>query len=163
MITTNLIKFALATIFLTLVFRFALSYGIETKSNLISFLAASFYAISMFISGWFFGKKEYEYLPIHDMGFRFHLCTFLIHSIVSELWFLLKFNATRESVVFIHYYVAIWLTLLITHYTIFVWSRKHAIKNLDKEDLFEWFYCPFGKIFTNVLFRKTYNRLPYSM
>jgi hypothetical protein len=136
-ITTNLTKFALATFFLTLVFRFALSYGIDNKSWLIIIFASAMIAITMYIAGQYWGKKDHEQLPIYNLRFRFHFCSFLIHSIISELWFVLKLNAKNESVLIVHTYCATWLIVIIGHYFGYVRTRKNAIKNLDKEDLFE--------------------------
>lgn len=43
------------------------------------------YGLSMAISGWYFGRKDAEYLPIYDIGFRFHLTPYLVHNMISIL------------------------------------------------------------------------------
>lgn len=136
-ITPNLLKFAGTSIVLTTIFRFALSYGIENKILTLSVSCAVLYGLAMFFAGWYFGRKDWEYLPIYDVGFRFHLATYLTHNGVSELWFLLGFSSELEIVGTIHITALVWGFLLFIHFIIFMWTRKNAINHLDKEDLFE--------------------------
>lgn len=136
-ITPFLLKFALTALILTIIFRYFLSYGIENKSSIIITFSAIIYGVSMFISGWIFGKKDGEYLPIFDVGFRFHLTTYLIHNIISELWFIFGFNSHYEKIGTIHSTAIIWGIFLIIHFIFFLWARKNSINNLNKEDLFE--------------------------
>lgn len=136
-ISPNLLKFAMATTILTIIFRYFLSFGIESKSVIIIISSAIFYFIIMFISGWYFGKRDIEFLPIYDIGFRFHLTTYLIHNLISELWFVFGLNSHYESIVFVHLIAIIWGVLLLTHFILFLLTRKNTINNLDKTDLFE--------------------------
>lgn len=136
-ITHNLIKFAIAATVLTILFRYSLTYGIENESNLIAVLSAFFYAIAMFLTAWTFGKKDRMYLPIYDVGFRFHLAAYMVHNIVSELWFTFGFNSKYENITVIHSTATIWGFFLIGHFIFFLWTRKDAINNLGKEDLFD--------------------------
>lgn len=136
-ITHNLVKFAISAIILAILFRYFLTYGIETGSNLMINLSALFYAIAMFISGWVFGKKDHEYLPIYDIGFRFHFCTYIVHNSISELWFLFKFNSEDETINFVHITAIIWGLFVIIHLIVFLSTRKNAINSLEKKDLFD--------------------------
>lgn len=136
-ITPFLLRFALTATFLTIIFRYFLSYGIENQSWTIITLSGILYGVSMFISGWSFGKKDGEYLPIYDVGFRFHLTTYLIHNSLSLLWFVFDFNSHYEKIQTIYLTAIIWGVFLITHFLFFLWARKNSINNLNKEDLFE--------------------------
>lgn len=136
-ITPYLLRFALVATILTIIFRFVLSYGIENQSITIIILSGMTYGISMFISGWIIGKKDGEYLPIFDVGFRFHFTTFLVFSVISELWFILGFNSHYEKIKTIHITILIWSILLLIHFIVYLWTRKNSINNLDKNDLFE--------------------------
>lgn len=135
----NSIKFAfaVAAMILTIIFRYSLTYGIEHRSSIIVILSASIYAVALFLSGWFFGKKDRAFLPVYDVGFRFHLIVYLIHNILSELWFVFGFNAKSENVITIHTTAIIWGLFLAGHFIFFLWTRKNAINNLDREDLFD--------------------------
>lgn len=136
-ITPYLLKFAVAATFLTIVFRYFLSYGIDNKSAIIIALSAVFYGIAMFISGWYFGRKDGEYLPIYDVGFRFHATTYLVHNLISVLWFTFSFNSNYEKLQIIYSTALIWGILLIVHLIFYLRARKKSINNLYKEDLFD--------------------------
>ena len=136
-ITPYLLKFAVAATFLTIVFRYFLSYGIDNKSAIIIALSAVFYGIAMFISGWYFGRKDGEYLPIYDVGFRFHACTYLVHNLISVLWFTFNFNSSYEQLQIIYITALLWGVLLIIHLLFYLYARKNSINNLYKKDLFD--------------------------
>jgi|SaaInlStandDraft_1057018.scaffolds.fasta_scaffold18744_4 hypothetical protein len=137
LITPNLIKFTLVTIILTILFRIGLSTSITNGMMIAVILSAIIYAISMWINGSYFGRKEYEYLPIYDIGFRFHLSTFIAHNLISLLWFVFGFESKYENINVIYITALIWSVLLIIHFVYYLSVRKSSIKNLDKEDLFE--------------------------
>lgn len=137
LITSNLLKFAGTATLLAVIFRFCLSFGIENHSNLMIFLCALLYFLTMFYTGWYFGKKDYEHLPLYDVGFRFGLTTFLIHNLVSELWFIFGFNSNLESIKSVHNTAIIWGIFLLFHFIYFLWTRKRTIDHLSKDDLFE--------------------------
>jgi hypothetical protein len=136
-VTPYLLRFTLAAAVLTIVFRYFLSYGIEVDSGTIIIVSASLYGFLMFGSGWFFGHKESDYLPIYDIGFRFHLTTYVVHNAITLLWLGLGFGSQYEDMKFSVMVAIYWGILLFIHFIFFLWSRKKSIKNLDKKDLFE--------------------------
>ncbi len=137
LITPNLIKFTLATVILTVIFRIGLSTSITNKMTIAVIVCSIVYGILMWFNGSYFGRKEYEYLPIYDIGFRFHLSTFLTHNVVSILWFVFSFESKYENIKVIYITALIWSVFLIIHLIYYLSVRKSSIKNLDKEDLFE--------------------------
>ena len=138
LITKNLLKFTLTTILLTILFRMGLSSSITNKMTLTVIICAVVYGILMWFNGSYFGRKEYEYLPIYDIGFRFHLSTFLAHNLISILWFTFAFESKYENVKVIYITALIWSFFLIIHLVYYLSVRKSTIKDLDKEDLFEY-------------------------
>lgn len=136
-ITKYLIRFAIVASVLTIIFRFGLSYGIENKSTTVILVSAVIYSLAMFVSGWHFGKEDADYLPILDVGFRFHLTTFLVHNVISYLWFTFGFASKYENVYAVYSVLLIWTPILFFHFIFFIFQRKKAIKNLNKEDLFD--------------------------
>ncbi|NLC66924.1 MAG: hypothetical protein GX752_08365 [Clostridium sp.] len=136
-ITPYLLRFALTTTLLTIVFRFFLSYGIENQSGIIITTSAVTYGLLMFATGWYFGRKDGEYLPIYDVGFRFHLTTYLIHNGISLLWLGLGFGSKYENLSVSIMVAIYWGIFLLLHFIFYIWARKNSIENLDKEDLFE--------------------------
>ena len=137
LITPNLIKFTTTAAILTILFRVALSTSITNHITILVILSSLVYSVLMWFSGSYFGRKEYENLPIYDIGFRFHLSTFLAHNVISISWFLLGFESHYENIIVIYSTALIWSLLLIIHFAYFLSARKSTIKNLDKEDLFE--------------------------
>lgn len=136
-ITNNLLKFTLVTTMLTILFRITLSSSITNKMTLGVIICSILYGILMWFNGRYFGRKEYEYLPIYDIGFRFHLFTFLAHNLVSILWFVFAFESKYENIKVIYITALIWSVILIIHLIYYLSVRKETIKDLDKENLFE--------------------------
>ena len=135
--TLNLIKFTIASVLLAILFRYFLSSGIEEQNYYLIISSAVSYALLMALSGYYFGRKEYEKLPIYDIGFRWHLATFLTHNIVSVLWFTFEFQSKYETINVIYVTTIAWSVFLLIHLFIYLSMRKNAIKQLDKEELFE--------------------------
>ncbi len=135
--TPNLMKFTAVSIALTVLFRIGLSQSIEHKIILPTIFVALVYAILMFFCGIYFGRRDHEYLPVYDVGFRFHFFSFLAHNLVSVLWFVLGFQSRYENIQVIYLIASIWSVILIIHVVLFLHLKKTAIKNLSKDELFE--------------------------
>ena len=84
-ITKSLIQFITVTTFLTIIFRISLSRFLNEQLWSFVFIPPLIYFILMYVSGRYFGIKEYKYLPIGDIGFRFHVSTFIVFLIVSYI------------------------------------------------------------------------------
>lgn len=97
-----LTKFAVTILILTVIFRFSLSTLLSNKEFILVFIPAILYFLAMFFAGWYFGKKDKEFLPIFDIGFRFHLVTYIIFTLVSEMWFLMGFASNYENIKTVH-------------------------------------------------------------
>lgn len=136
-ITPYLIVFSLTITLLTLVFRISLSYCIANELVSLTMLASFIYGALMFASGWFFGMKDREYLPIFDIGFRFHLAAYIIHNVISFLWLGLGFSSKEESFKVLYSIVGYWSVLIIIHFVFFYLARKRTIGSLNKDDIFE--------------------------
>ena len=136
-ITTYLLRFALTATIFTIIFRHFLSDGIEKNSAITIALSAIFYGIAMFISGWYFGKKDEEYLPIFDVGLRFHLTTYIVHNLISLLWIGLGFGANNEKLNLSVIVAIFWGFFLFLHVIYYLLLRKNSINNLSKKDLFD--------------------------
>lgn len=136
-LTPCLLRFVFVSAILSVIFRYMLSYGIENRLTAVIILAAVMYGVLLFIAGWYFGKGDAQYLPVLDIGFRFHLATYLIHVGISELWFLLGFNSSMERIGTVHITAIIWGGFLLIHFIIFMYARKKSIRGLDRSELFE--------------------------
>lgn len=135
--TKHLLYFAIFFFMGALLFRYCLSVTLENRLFNLAWIAGGFYFIFNFLIGWFFGKKEYESLPIHDVGFRFHGVTYLLYHGVAVLWFAFGFHSQFESMNQVYNVALFWGIGLVVHFVCYLFARKKSIKGLSKEDLFE--------------------------
>lgn len=136
-ITGNLLKFAAFFALGSILFRFGLSWSISNHAVFVMWIIAISYFIFNFGIGWYFGKRDYESFPLHDIGFRFHLVTYIIFTVVGELWFLLALQSRFENVKIVNRIALIWGVFVIIHFILYLYSRKNTIKGLDKSQIFE--------------------------
>jgi len=137
LITSNLLKFAFFFALGTILFRFGLSWAITNHTVFEMWVFAVLYFIFNYSIGWFFGKKDYESFPLYDIGFRFHLVTYVEFNIIAKLWFLFGLQSRFENVKVVHQIALFWGIFLLLHFIIYLFTRKNAIKGLSKSDIFE--------------------------
>ena len=135
--TSNQLKFAGVLVILTITFRFGLSTLLQGMEFTLAWMIAAFYGILVFVAGWYFGKKDYDSLPLYDIGFKFHLVTYIICNLIAELWLLLGFQSQYEPVETVHLTALFWGLGLILHFILFMRSRKNSIKGIEKTDIFD--------------------------
>lgn len=136
-ITSNLVKFAIIFALGSIVFRFGLSWFLSNHKFTEIWILAIFYFILNFSLGSFFGKRDYESLPLNDIGFSFHLTTYLIFNLISELWFLFNLNSKYENVKTFHLILVFWGIGILIHFIIYLFTRKNVIKGINKSDIFD--------------------------
>lgn len=136
-ITPYLVQFAIVSAILTIGFRYLLSSAIQNQTTNLIIAAAIGYALALFIAGWYLGRKDGEYLPFLDIGFRFHVTSFIVHNLISELWFLLNFNAPQENIRVIHLTAAYWAIGLFIHFLFYLLAKRRGINGLSKDEIFE--------------------------
>ena len=137
LITKNIVNFGITTFILTIIFRFVLSTSITNQNIGIIVFSTITYTILMYAFGHYFGKKEQEYLPINDAGFRSHLTCYIAHNIVSFLWFGFGFESELEKVEVVYITALVWGVFLFIHFFKYRSIKKFTIKNLNKNKLFE--------------------------
>lgn len=136
-LTRNLMYFAVLFFIGAIVFRYSLSESIENRSyNLIWIIAVIYFFFNFFI-GWFLGKRDYESIPLNDIGFRFHFVTYFLFNTVSMLWFSLGFNSHFESIRIVYIIALFWGIGLLIHFIFYLIERKNSINGLNKEEIFE--------------------------
>lgn len=136
-ITKNLIAFSIGLIVLTIAFRFSLSSMLQNRLFSSVWIVAAIYGILIFIIGWIFGKKDKLYLPLYDIGFRFHLATYTICNLIAEVWYLIGLQSEYENIRTVHLTVIFWGIGLLIHFIIYLFTRKNAIKGIKKSEIFE--------------------------
>ncbi len=136
-LTKNLTYFAVFFFLGAIVFRYGLSHFLENRSYNLVWIIAAIYFIFNFLIGWFFGKRDYESLPLYDVGFRFHFATYFLFNIVSVLWFSLGFHSNFESIRIVYVIALFWGIGLLIHLIFYLIVRKNSIYGLNKEEIFE--------------------------
>ncbi|MAR65194.1 MAG: hypothetical protein CMB83_04645 [Flammeovirgaceae bacterium] len=136
-ITKSLIQFITVTTFLTVIFRISLSEFLNEQLWSLVFIPPLIYFILMYVSGRYFGIKEYKYLPIGDIGFRFHVSTFIVFLIVSYLMYYLGYMSNSEPRGILDITISIWGIFLIIHMILFFKSKNDNIMGINKEDIFD--------------------------
>lgn len=136
-ITGNLLKFAAFFALGSILFRFGLSWSITNHAIISMWVFAISYFIYNFSIGWYFGKRDYQSFPLHDIGFRFHFVCYLVFAVVGELWFFFDLQSRFENVKIVHRIAIIWGVFLVIHFILYLYSRKNTIKGLDKSQIFE--------------------------
>ena len=136
-ITKSLIQFITVTTFLTVIFRISLSEFLNEQLWSFVFIPPLIYFILMYVSGRYFGIKEYKYLPIGDIGFRFHVSTFIVFLIVSYLMYYLGYMSNSEPRGILDITISIWGIFLIIHIILFFKSKNDNIMGINKEDIFD--------------------------
>jgi hypothetical protein len=87
--------------------------------------------------GWIFGKRDYQILPLYDIGFRFHLSTYIICNLIAEFWFFLGLQSDYEPTTSVHLTALYWGIVLLIHFIIYLFTRKNAINGIEKSEIFE--------------------------
>jgi hypothetical protein len=137
LITRNLLKFATLFAIGSVLFRMGLSWSIAQHAVVQIWAFAILYFIFNAGIGWFFGKKDYEFFPINDIGFRFHFATYFVFNAIWELWFAFGLESRGESVKTAHLIALFWGIFLLFHFIIYLVNRKNSIQGLDKSEIFE--------------------------
>ncbi len=136
-ITRHLVYFTLVLILLTILFRYTLSNALEAESWMRIIVSALSYGLLAFIFGWIYGKKDYESLPLYDIGFRFHFATYIVVNSIAILWHTLGLQSQYEELSYTYSTMLFWGLSLILHFVFYLYSRKNAYKGINKSDLFE--------------------------
>ncbi len=136
-LSKNLLLFSICLFTLTILFRFSLSSVLQNRLFSSIWIVAATYGVLVFIIGWTFGKRDNLHLPLYDIGFRFHLATYIICNLIAELWHLIGLQSDYENISYIHLTAIFWGIGLIIHYVIYLVTRKNAIKGIKKSEIFE--------------------------
>lgn len=103
-------------------------YILEVCSSIV-------YFGSMFLCGLYFGRKDEIENGIHDIGFRFHITTYIMCIGISFLSFYIGWET--ETLKSIAITALCWGGILLVHFILFLLEQKKTIKGYSKDDLFE--------------------------
>ncbi|MFN8209013.1 MAG: hypothetical protein U0T82_16635 [Bacteroidales bacterium] len=121
----------------TTIFRIMLSRSLDLgQFSLVWWIAVAF-AVITFATGFLTGYASRKELQFFDIGFRSNLYSFIIWSLISELWFRFGSPSKYESITVLHYTILIWGLLLLAHFIIFLFLRRKSIRGLNKDHIFD--------------------------
>lgn len=134
-LTIRLGQFTFCALILTVLFRYILSLCIEANSVIGTTICSIVYGGLMFLSGWYFGKKDAIENEVHDIGFRFHLVTYILCIGVGYVTYYLDWETESLSVMTI---TAIsWGIGLAIHFILYLIEQRNTIKGYAKDEIFQ--------------------------
>lgn len=134
-LTARLGQFAFSALLLTIMFRYVLHLCIGNGNSFTAILCAVVYFGLMFFTGWYFGGKDVEENGIHDIGFRFHLVTYILCIGCGYAAGGVGWNAEPLRSIMI---TAIsWGIGLLVHFVCFLVAQKNSIKGYAREEIFQ--------------------------
>ena len=136
-ITKFLIWWAVSVSILTIIFRTSMSYVITNELYNLAWPIAIIFAVSLFILGWFLGKRHSINIFTYGSGLHFHITDYICFGIISELWIYFGLSANSEEQI-THNLLIFWGIGLLAHILIFIIKRKfNTIKGVDKLEIFD--------------------------
>lgn len=134
-LTFRLGQFAISALVLTVLFRYALSSCIGVHSVIGTTLCSIVYACLMYLIGWHFGKEDAVENDIHDIGFRFHMVTYLLCISIGYGAYYLGWNT--ENLRAMAYTAIFWGISLAIHFVFYLLEQKKTIKGYAKDEIFQ--------------------------
>lgn len=134
-LTLRLGQFAIGGFIVTFLFRYILNLCIGIESVFATILCSIVYFFIMFLIGWYFGSKEAKETDIHDIGFRFHLVTFILCIGIGFISYHIGWNT--ESLISMKIAAISWGIGLLIHFFFYIIAQKNSIKGYAKDEIFE--------------------------
>lgn len=136
-ITKILLIHAFILSVISIVFRFLISWSLTNDYFIRVWFIAGIYCLTVYFLIWKLSILDKKNLPFYDLGFRFHLITYLIWVLISYFWFMYGNISSHEHINQVHISTLYWLLTLIVHFCIYLVSRKKSIKGLKKTEIFD--------------------------
>ncbi|MBQ4055787.1 MAG: hypothetical protein IJD32_01645 [Bacteroidaceae bacterium] len=134
-LTFRLGQFAVIALLLTVLFRYVLHLCVGMEGAVEPILCAVVYFCLMFLLGWYLGEKDYTENDIHDIGFRFHLTTYIICIGLAYVAYYIGWGTGNVNSITIT--SICWGIGLFIHFVFFLIEQKKTIKGYAKEELFQ--------------------------
>lgn len=132
-LTTNLKYFAIALMVLTLTFSYYLYSFIASEQYTNIIVLATAFGISVFAVGLYFGYNDKEVNTKIDLGFNYHLFTYIIVNGIGIIWLFSVLGFTNENIKMAASQLLFWGIGLFVHY---LFSRR-SIKGYDRDTIFK--------------------------
>ncbi|MBQ2912722.1 MAG: hypothetical protein IJE52_03420 [Bacteroidales bacterium] len=133
--TQRLGQFAVCALLSTIVFRYTLNLAVGMESLPATSVCSIVYFGLMFFAGWYFGSKDEQEHQIHDIGFRFHLVTYILCIAMGYAAYFIGWNT--EPLKSMNIGAIAWGIGLALHFVFFLFAQKNAIRGYAKEEIFQ--------------------------
>ena len=134
-LTFRLMQFAVCSLCLTVAFHYALNLSLGKGSVLLPVLCAVAYFCLMFIAGLYFGSKDSSENEIHDIGFRYHLVTYLL--CIGIGYAASYIGWCGVSLKSMNITALLWGVGLFIHFLFFVLQWKNTLRGYSKDEIFQ--------------------------
>ena len=134
-LTIRLGQFAICALVLTVLFRYALNLWIEANSVIGTTTCSIVYGGLMLLVGWYFGTKDTKENEVHDIGFRYHLVTYILCIGIGYGVHYLGWNA--ESLRAMTITAISWGIGLLVHFIFYLIEQRKTIKGYAKDEIFQ--------------------------
>jgi site-specific recombinase len=131
--TTNLKYFSGLALLFSITFFYFLHSDLKAESYENIWWYAVMFGVYLFISGLLLGYKDSVRETKLDLGYRYHLMTFIIVNAVGLISLLIFFGINRDSLISSGIGFFFWAIGLFVHYRL---SSK-TIKGMDKDKIFD--------------------------
>ena len=134
-LTIRLGQFAISALVLTVLFRYALNLCIEASNVIGTTTCSIVYGGLMFLIGWYFGTKDAKENEVHDIGFRYHLVTYILCIGIGYGVHYLGWNV--ESLRAMAITTISWGVGLLVHFIFYLIEQSKTIKGYAKDEIFQ--------------------------
>jgi len=131
--TTNQKYFGILTLASSIIFFYYLYTALQEQSYSNIWWFAGFFGVFLFVIGFVLGCKDPVHKSRKDLGFQYHLITFLIVNGVGIPWLLFSAQLNPHTYLNAALQVFPWAVGLFFHFYV---SSK-SIKGMNKEELFD--------------------------
>ena len=134
-LTIRLGQIAICALVLTVLFRYALNLCIEANSVIGTTTCSIVYGCLMFLIGWYFGTKDAKENEVHDIGFRYHLVSYILFIGIGYGVHYFGWNA--ESLRAMTITAISWGIGLLVHFIFYLIEQRKTIKGYAKNEIFQ--------------------------
>jgi L-asparagine transporter-like permease len=136
-ITKNLLIHSVIFLLASFLFRYLMSWSLSKGYFNGVWIVSAVYFLTLTVMIWRFSILDKKHLPLYDLGFRFHVATFLVWLLVSLIWFEFGSISAHEHIIQVYIASIIWLVVLLIHFIVYRLTRKKSFKGLKKSDIFD--------------------------
>ena len=134
-LTIRLEQFAICALVLTVLFRYTLDLCIEANNVIGTTTCSIVYGGLMFLVGWYFGTKDAKENEVHDIGFRYHLVTYILcigigYGVHYWGWHAESLRAMTITAIS-------WGIGLLVHFIFYLIEQRKTIKGYAKDEIFQ--------------------------